>query len=253
MDALAGIGAAIDAALDADLGGLTDAELMERVVAAERAINRLQAMKLAALEKVDRHGAVLAEHQTTATWLRSVTGCTPAGASRQVHLARDLADVMPAMASALAAGDVTVEHAQIAAGLRKTSRDSVVRDTDEQVAEAARRLPLHEFRGFVISVRPGLEQDRVAADERRAYDQRELVSDTTIYGLGVGRWLLDPVSQETVMTAIHAAADPLKAADPFATAKQRRADALLTIARFFIDHHAEPTTTKKALPHLLVR
>lgn len=250
-EGLSAVHAAIDAALAVDLQALTDAELLGRVVAAERAMNRLAALKLVALEKVDRRGAVLADHGSTAAWLRTTTNTTAKRAARDVHLARDLADTMPAMADAMAAGDVTSTHAQIAAGLRKDSADDAVRETDPQVTEAARRMPLHEFRAFITQLRHALDRDKVAADERDAYDHRELTADTTIYGLGVGRWLLDPVSHEIVMSAVHVAADPLKA-DPQTTGRQRLADGLVTVAQFFLDHHAEPASTKKAFPHLLV-
>lgn len=231
---MSGLAAAVDALLAVDVKVLDETAAMERLLEVERELRRLSAVKLRLLERVDRSGAAAAGHGSTAAWLRTVTGCGPVSASRQVHLARDLADVLPNCAASLAEGEISVAHAQVAAGLRRDAADEDVRRADPALAAAAARMSPEELRGWVTAARHSLQPERVAIDERKAWEDRELHAATTFRGIGVGNWTLDPVSQERVMTAVHAASPPLSGEDR--TARQRRADGLVTIAEFFLRH-----------------
>jgi hypothetical protein len=168
-----------------------------------------------------------AEHGSTAAWLRAATRVAPTTASRDVHLALDLADVMPAMAATMAAGDVTPAHAQAVAGLRRDLPDETVRTVDPHLADAARRHAPTELRGVVTHVRHSYAPDAVVRDERQAYDERTLTVASTMYGTGIGNWTADPVSHEIIITAIQAASAPL--AGDTRSPGQRRFDGLLAL------------------------
>ncbi len=241
----------IDEMVLVDRGGLPFEVLAETYLEVDQAIDRLQRLRMVLLERIDRSGAAAAEEGSTAAWSRAVGNCSPTAAARDVHVARDLADVMPAVRDRLCAGGISLEHARIAAGMRRDLTDGVVRDADASLADAAAACTPAEFREFVTGLRHSLRPDSLAGDERTAFEQRRLDAATTFGGIGVGDWTLDPVSQEMVMTAIHAASAPTGATDE-RTAAQRRADGLITVAQFFNDHHQDPGGGKKALPHLLV-
>ena len=83
---------AIDAVAAADLHALPGPELAERFAELHRQANRLHAEYLSALEVFDRTGAALASHGSTTAWVRDQLHRSPGPASRDVHLARDLAD-----------------------------------------------------------------------------------------------------------------------------------------------------------------
>ena len=241
---------AIDQLHAVDAGELCDQALRESIGELTTAINRLNAAVLIRLEKLDRRGVVSSEFGSTAAWLRETHNVSATVAHRQVHLARDLADTMPVMVAALAEGAVSVEHAQIAAGLRKDISDDQMRRADPALTKAARTKSPAELRGWVTAARHSLAPDRVVRDEREAWEERELHLATTFRGIGVGSWTLDPASQELIATAIHTASKPVQ--DDDRTPRQRRADALLTLARFFLDQHGTDRSEKRVAPHITI-
>jgi len=218
---------AIDELLAVDVRSLPDAALVDDIVEIHRVVNRLEAAYLSRLEVIDRRGAMAAEHGTTAAWLRGTLRLSPSDASRDVHLARDLADVLPSVAMAMADGAVSAKHAWVLAGLRKDLSDDCVIAADPHLAEGARDRDPKELREFVTAVRHSYAPQAVVKDEKEAYDERELHVATTLYGTGVGNWTADPVSQEVIMTAIHAASAPVAGDDR--SPAQRRFDGLLTV------------------------
>jgi hypothetical protein len=240
---------AIDELFGADIRGLPDAALVGEVIQLDRAFNRLKAAYLARVEVLDRRGAMAAEHGSTAAWLRSELHRAPAAASRDVHLSRDLADVLPCVAAAMADGEVSVEHAQQLAGLRKDLSDDVVRSADPHLADGARvRDPL-ELRQFVTAVRHSYAPSRVVAAEQEAFEARRLHASSTVFGTGVGNWICDPVSQEVIVTAIHAASRP-QAGDSRSPA-QRRLDGLVAVCEIAL-RSAELPETGGVKPHVTV-
>jgi hypothetical protein len=241
---------AIDETFLVDVRGLPDGALQEDIGRLVRAANRIQAAYLSRLEVLDRRGAVAAEHGSTGAWLREQLNVSATVAGRQVHLARDLADVLPDTAASLAAGEISVPHCQVIAGLRKDLSDDCVRSADPHLADAATTHTPHELLGFVTHVRHAYRPDLVAGDERDGYDERTLTAASTLGGLGVGRWSGDPVSQELIMTAIHAASAP-HGGDDRRTAAQRRFDGLVAIGERALNAGELPDTGGVA-PHVSV-
>ena len=237
---------AVDELFSVDVRAMPDAVLVDEIVDLAGQINRLSAAYLARLEVVDRRGGMAAEHGSTAAWLRAALRAV---ASRDVHLSRDLADVMPSVATAMADGEVSVAHAQVLAGLRKDLPDDVVRSVDPHLADGARTRTRIELRAFVTHVRHSYAPDAVVRDEREAYDERRLQASTTMYGTGVGDWTCDPVSHEMIMTAIHAASAPV--ADDDRTPAQRRLDGLLTVCEIAL-RSGELPDTGGVKPHVTV-
>jgi uncharacterized protein DUF222 len=231
---------AIDELLAGNVRDLPDATLVEEIEAINRAINRLHAAYHERVEVLDRRGAMAAEHGSTAAWLRSTLRRSPIVASREVHLARDLTDVMPCVARALADGDISASHAQVLASLRKALTDEQLRSADPHLAAAALTSTPQELREFVTAVRHSYAPQRVAKDEKEAYDERRLHASKTLYGTGVGNWTADPVSHETVTTAIHAASAPIDGDDR--TPAQRRFDGLLAVCEIALRSGLLPET-----------
>jgi hypothetical protein len=240
----------IDETFLVDVRALPDEALKEDIARLTRAVNRLNAAYLSRLEVLDRRGAVAAEHGSTGAWLREQLNVSPGVAGRTVHLARDLADVLPETRSKLAAGDISQAHCQVIASLRKDISDEAVQAADPHLADAATTHTPHELLGFVTHVRHAYRPDLVACDETGAYDERTLTAASTLGGLGIGRWSGDPVSQELIMTAIHAASAPNGADDP-RTAAQRRFDGLVTICEHALKAGELPDTGGVA-PHVSV-
>jgi hypothetical protein len=240
---------AIDETFLVDVRGLPDEALKDDIVRLARARNRLDAAYLARLEVLDRRGSVAAEVGSTAAWLRTETNLSPGAASRDVHLARNLTDVLPATAARLAAGDISVAHCRVITGLRKDLSDDCVRSADPHLADAATTHTPHELLGFVTSVRHAYRPDAVARDEAEAFEDRTLSASATLGGMGVGNWTADPISHELIMTALHAASAPVPG--DTRTPGQRRFDALVAICERSLRGGELPATGGVA-PHVSV-
>jgi hypothetical protein len=203
------LGSAVDELVAVEVRGLPDEALKADIARLTRVRNRIDAAYLARLEVLDRRGQVAAEVGSTAAWLRDQVHLSPGVAARDVRLSRDLADALPATARRLAAGDITIAHCRVIAGLRNDLTDECVRAADPHLADAASTHTPHQLLGFVTHVRHTYAPDTVVLDERDAYDHRTLTAAATLDGVGVGNWTADPVSHELIMTALHARPPPV--------------------------------------------
>ncbi len=108
----------INAVLDrCDTQDVSGAESARQALGAlDRTIRRLQSVRLAVLAEADRSEvAGLTGASGTAAWVAAETRTDGAAAGRDVRLATALDDGLPATREALAAGDVSSEHAQVIA------------------------------------------------------------------------------------------------------------------------------------------
>ena len=243
------LASAVDELLAVDVRDAPAGQLLDESADITRQINRLQAALLVRVEAVDRRGLVPEDYLTTQAWLRHEFRVTPTASHRLVGLARDLVDVMPLTLAAMTDGDVSVEHAQHIAGLRKVITDDALMQVEQHAVAIARERRPDELRGTILHIKHAYAPDRGVKDEQDLHAERDLSLATTFDGAGVGHWTLPPASQETVATAIHAASAP--ETDDTRTAGQRRADALVTIAEIALRSGDLPITGG-VKPHVTV-
>jgi hypothetical protein len=234
------LASAVDELLMLDARSLPGPALAAHLVELHRQINRARAAYLQALEAFDRTGAAVADHGSTAAWVRAELHTSPAAATRDVHLARDLADWLPATRVALADGELSAEHAQVIASLKSAISFDALAAAEPHLVEWAARSTPKELRGVVAHVRHSYAPTKMVRDEAEDYAARRLDASTTIHGIGVGSFTLHPHGHETLMTAIHAASRPV--VDDDRTPAQRRADALITIAELALNSGQLPVT-----------
>ena len=243
------LASAVDELLAVDPRELPGTAAMDAVVDLRRQINRLEAAYLAQLEAVDRAGAALTEHASTAGWLRAGCRLSATAAHRDVHLARDLADALPATRAALADGVISPTHAQLIASLRGVISEPALAGAEPHLVAYATESTPKELRAAVTHVRHTYAPDKQQRDEQDDYAARRCHTSTTIAGLGVGDWLLHPAGQETLATALHALSRPHPGDDR--TPAQRRADALVTMAELALRAGRLPVTGG-VKPHVTV-
>src|SRR3954447_20067161 len=77
------LASAVDELLAEDPRDVPSAALGEEIVEISRQLSRLQAAYLDRIEAFDRTGAALAEHGSTAAWLRAKTRATPNASQAQ--------------------------------------------------------------------------------------------------------------------------------------------------------------------------
>ena len=243
------LASAVDELLTVDVREAPGEQLREETVEISRQINRLNAALLQRIEAVDRRGLVPEEYVGTQTWLWHEIRVSPTVAHRTVKLSRDLADVLPLTLTAMTDGDVSAEHAQLNAGLRRYITDGALSQVEQHLVAIARERRPDQLRKTVNYVKHAYAPDKGVQDEQDLHEQRSLSLASTFDGAGLGRWLLPPASQETVVTAIHAASAP--EADDNRSAEQRRADALVTISEIAL-RSGELPVTGGVKPHVTV-
>ncbi|HVB27399.1 MAG TPA: DUF222 domain-containing protein [Mycobacteriales bacterium] len=231
---------AVDELLGCDPAALPDVVLEEEIAELRRQIDRCEAAYLLRLAALDRRGIALAEHGSTASWVRTTLRLSPATAHRDVHLARDLVDALPLTRWALADGEISATHAQLIASVRRVLTPEGMAAAEAHLVEVARQVTPVELHGALTHVKNAYAPARLHAEEQNDYANRRLHTTPGIHGNGIGTWQLHPVGHETVMTAIHALSRPIAGDDR--TPAQRRADALISIAEIAMRSGELPIT-----------
>jgi hypothetical protein len=227
----------LDALAAVDVVGLSDADVRSETLELLAAANQLHAVLAARVGSFDARG--LAEDdacRTTAVWLRAYGRCSDGAAARTVRQARVLRD-LPAVAEAAGRGEVTAEHVGRIAVLVKQVGVEAVRPADQILADAAGKVNVAELGMVCDRIRDYVDPD--GPEPMELFDQRELTLSQRD-GMVAIRGLLDPDGGAAVLEAIDALMRP-PAPDDLRTVGQRRADALVDLARRSLAHGDLPT------------
>ena len=258
MAALDAVSDAVDKASAADVWSLSDDDLAATIEQCERLAARQAALSLRLVREADARDLGRRSGATSmAAWLKHRLRLRPGDAKSRVDLANRLdphaADgpvdfaanvtappvgAMPATAAALAAGEVSLEHARVVAATMLALPDGL---GAEQI-----RVAEHELAGFARQFDPAtagrlgrhlihvLDTNTLAEREDRAYRRREF----RMVDLGDGLTRLSGQLDTESAAMVRSALDPLAAPNPAddatpdpRTASQRMADALVELAR----------------------
>jgi hypothetical protein len=235
---------ALEVFLESEAWKLADSELREAARDVARAGSALDAARLAVVREVDSR---LNGGSASEGVVRETTGASPAVARRDVAAARATGPEGPlnGFGRRLADGSVTREHVDVAV----RCLDSIPRDVLELphakavvvdfLAEAVDAgASARELRRAADELVARLDPDRADRFDPSSDQRRFLDFHTDGTGMLVGRFQLDPAAAAALRAAIdtcsapspdQVAEDGTVVSDP-RTARQRRADALTTIA-----------------------
>jgi len=242
---------AIDELAAEDLHALGGAALGDSIVELGADIERLQAERLRRVAVFDGLGAAAATGaRSTAAWLRHHCRVGAGQAADLVSVARALDRRLPATRQALQAGQIGYAHARVL-----THGTADVADADVTAAEAllvdhARTLEPHRLRLAVEHWRAHVVPEASDRDADRHHDNRRLDVAATLGGAVVVNGVLDPEGGSTVLTAINSLADSFFDPNAPTSIWQRRADALVELARRGLDAGLPDQTGEK--PHICV-
>jgi hypothetical protein len=210
-----------------------DQELVSRM----RHLVQIRAMVDAALAEhvaaFDTRAAARYDGQTsTAAWLRARLRLGGGQATQLLLVARHLG-TMPLVAEALAAGEITLEHAAAlahlagqvtgqAGGQALVDYEPILLDLARQAAPDKLRVACAHLRQLLAA--SGDDDDRAT----RARQARFLAAARTTDGMVHLQGLLDPAAGDVVLTALRAAT-PVPAQHDDRSATQRRADSLVDV------------------------
>jgi hypothetical protein len=245
---------AIESYGSVDPVSLPDARLEEDLVEVQRAIERLELVRLRLLSEVDRRGLYERDgHLSTAAWVVSRFRVAWAQAREAVRTARGLRE-MARTRDAAEEGEVSLSALRLLATAREAEPEAFAA-AEETLVEAARHLPISELQRAVAHFRRLAEHDRLAgASEEALRARRRLHASVTLAGWVRVDGDLDPETGETLLTALAAELDAQarsRTEDDTRTPAQRRADALGEICRRFLDRPDRPSLGGER-PHVTV-
>jgi Domain of unknown function (DUF222) len=227
-------------------GAVVGADLAELV----RARHRLDAVIQRRLAVFDGRGLAAADGvPSTAAWLRGKTRISGGEASGRVKTARLLGE-LPATAAALAAGQITLDHARAIASLATDTDVAATRAVEEGLVAVARLVDPARLAAELADIRDSFRNDgsdRAGAERRRSdYERRRFAISSSMSGMfTVGAWMTAE-GGALFTAAVTALSKPLPG--DTRTATQRRHDAVVELARLAMGaiempeaHGARPT------------
>jgi len=242
--ALETLSAAIDELEAEGVSFVTGAELQD----IQRLHDRLAAQRARRLAVFDHERGFVADGScSTVAWLRGHCRLSNGAARTQVSVARQIGQ-LPETRAAFEAGDITYAHA---AGICRTADQlgtALVAGAEHILVPAARELNAGKF-GYVTSyLRHTIDPDG-ALDDANEEHRRSFVHLSETWK---GNWeldgRLDPEVGATLQTALNALM-PRPACDDLRFPSERRAEALVELARRHLDGGALPKVAG-VKPHL---
>jgi hypothetical protein len=236
--------AAIDEVCEADPMTLADGETMQSLYRELERLNAAVARATAAFESDRTWEADGA--RSAAAWISVRCGQPIGAARRRVRLGRALR-AMPATEAAWLAGDIGAAHVEPLAAVRRRVGGEAFDPDEASLVERASTLRHCDFLGVLAYWFQAADPNGVEQDAQAQRDARRLHLSQSFEGAWFLDGLLDPISGEAFSKVLRSIEDELFAAD-WAAAKeelgdevsaaslartpaQRRADALVEMAR----------------------
>src|SRR2546421_7156457 len=199
-----------------------------------RHINACEAEFSRRLQRFDKGEGYSADGALSArAWLRWKCHLSPAAASDRVQTARRLAS-LELTESAFAAGEISYSHASLIARTAAELGERWDLQAEEILVTAAKELDPGRLRFATLHLRHCLEPDGVLDDANQTYGRRLLHLSQTLDGIFRIDGQLDSEGGAALRAALDALMRP-PAEDDTRTPAERRADALVELARTQLD------------------
>jgi hypothetical protein len=240
---------AVDAFDAEELGAVDGETLSEELIGMRHSIDRLEAQFSRRLVRFDLvRGYEGAGAADLISWLRWACRMGTSAAARRLHLARQLAE-LPETEAAWRSGAISTGHAAVIGRTVDEMGDDGARAAEPTLLEAADRMNPGHVWLLGQRLRHTLDRERALADANAMYERRRLHLTRGLDGALTLDGLFDPEAGAILRTAIDALTRPLP--DDDRIAPQRRADALVELARRQLDGGALPASGGQR-PHLSV-
>src|SRR5216684_2472453 len=233
-----------------DLTAVAAESMGDDQIALQRISNRVQAEALRRLRRFDSgQGYANSLALSAKGWLSWKCNLTYPAASNQVEVARAL-ESLPQTSKALADGDISYRHASLIARTSEQLGDRMEAHAEEILVTAAKKLDPQSLRQVTAHLRHCLQPDEVLRDANEAHEKRFLYLSQTLGGVFYLNGRLDAEGGAVLQTALNSVMGP-PAPDDDRTARQRRVDAAVEMARRQLDGGRLPEVGGQK-PHLMV-
>lgn len=181
-------------------------------------------------------------YSSPSAWIAAATGEPFGACKRMLHLGQRLT-VMPETAGMFAAGLLSEQAVSLLADAwAEPISDAFERD-EIMLVDWAKRLPFDEAKIVIQTWVAHADPNRVERSRLEAFESRRLHVSKVLDGVGVIDGQLNAEGTEIVTQAISLLSK--RADGDTRTATQRRADALVSMAKFTLAHHEAPVGTKR--------
>jgi hypothetical protein len=219
-----------------DVADKPDAMLEEDFAELQRASELLEAERLRHLAEIDRRGIHRRDwHLSAASWFATTFNVGWGQAKSEVRTARAL-DEMPATSKALESGDVSLSAAKVLTQAHEADPEAFAR-CEPELVEAARLHQVRDLQRATTRWRQMVDQQGGMDGDESLRSMRRLFVSKTFGGMVRVDGDLDPVTGETVLTAIRAVmdAEARSGCEDSRSAAERRVDALGEVRRQWLD------------------
>jgi hypothetical protein len=181
-------------------------------------------------------------------WLTSTSGDAPGACSLTLHLA-DRIQHMPAVKDRFGRGELSESALRLLADAWRPDLAAVFARDEQMLLGWALNLAHRDFKLVLATWRLHADPDGAAQSEQDRFDSRKLHLSELLDGMGRLDGLLDPEGMKIVREAIRALST--RAEGDERTPEQRRADALVAMAKAALAHHQPPPGTKRNRPKIV--
>ncbi len=229
---------------------MPDAALCDTIATLHKHLNRLQAVWSHHVAVAHERGAVASEgYASTAAFLRRMCHLSPGAARHQLRTATALAE-RPRISELFDEGAVSSAHVGVLTAALDQLPATLAADAEPVLLEAATQYDPARLAQIARRLRLIADPDGAADRDIRHHEARWLDVSATLDGMVALSGLLDAESGAVLRTWLDAATPP-PAPDDTRTGAQRRADALVQLARAALDN-GQLSDTGTERPHLLV-
>lgn len=209
------------------------------VAVSTRSLRRVRAEQLDLVHAAVESGRWSGRFRSPTAWLVGATG-ESSGQCRITLMLAERIQRMVLVKAAFAAGELAESALrQLADTWCEQVADAFVRD-EEMLLRWAQRLSFEDLRVTLATWRMHVDPDREERSAQERFESRKLHLSGLLDGMGQLDGVLDPEGFELVQEAIRDLSAKCVADDR--RVEQRRADALVTLARFYLTN-ARPTDT----------
>lgn len=234
--------------LDSTLDDTLEASIVE--LARHTAMAQAElAVRVAELDR--RQVPQTRHHLSTTGWLKHHTSMSTTEASGTVKTARALAH-MPSVTKKALAGDIPLRSVQLLAQARDRHPDEFV--THEQVfADIATNLSVNDLRRAIGHWEQQVNYDEALTDTAKRDQLRGFHHNQTYEGLWATHGTFTPEGGHIIKHAVDAITNPQNLdAGELRSPAQRRADAVVDICSFYLDHNSDNVTSAGEKPHVTI-